>query len=36
MNFYANILENKGPVIGDNYFYQTKDKIKDWLHRMGW
>ena len=34
MNFYANILEgkeNKGPVIGDDYFLQTKEEINKWM-----
>ena len=31
MNFYANIIESKGPVVGDKYFLQTKEEIKDWL-----
>ena len=34
MNFYANILENKGPVIGDPYFLQTEEEIKQWLKEM--
>ena len=34
MNFYSNILENKGPVIGDDYFLQTKEEIEKWLQKM--
>ena len=33
MNFYANILESKQPVIGDDYFLQTKEEIIEWLER---
>ena len=36
-NFYANILEgkeSKGPVIGDDYFLQTEEEIKQWLNEM--
>ena len=33
MNFYANIMENKGPVIGDSYFLQTKEEIENWLNQ---
>ena len=35
MNFYANILESKEPVIGDSYFYQTKEEIIKWLNKVG-
>ena len=35
MNFYANILESKQPVLGDPYFYQTKEEIENWLKKMG-
>ena len=34
MNFYANILESKQPVIGDDYFLQTKEEIENWLKEM--
>ena len=34
MNFYANILENKEPVLGDPYFLQTKEEIEKWLKKM--
>ena len=34
MNFYANIIESKGPVIGDSYFFQTKEEITEWLKDM--
>ena len=30
-NFYANIMESKGPVLGDSYFLQTKEEIEKWL-----
>ena len=35
-NFYTNITEgkeNKGPVIGDPYFLQTKEEIEKWLKK---
>lgn len=36
MNFYANILEAKeNTVIGDEYFYQTKEEIENWLKNTG-
>lgn len=34
MNFYANIIESKQPVLGDPYFLQTKEEIKKWLKGM--
>ena len=33
-NFYANILESKGLVLGDDYFLQTKEEIENWLNKM--
>ena len=34
-NFYANILESKEPVVGDDYFLQTKEEIIEWLKKYG-
>lgn len=38
-NFYTNVLEGgkpkKGPVIGDPYFYQTREETEKWLNEKG-